>query len=45
MADILTIIEDKIPGFDIIPTFTLMWIYTYVYKKEELKPGLIEVKK
>lgn len=44
-AGILSFIEEIIPGFDIIPTFTLMWIYTYVYKKEELKPELIEVKK
>jgi hypothetical protein len=24
-----------IPGLDIIPTFTLRWIYTYLIKKEK----------
>lgn len=30
IAGIVTFIEEAIPGLDIIPTFTLMWIYTYV---------------
>lgn len=43
-AGILSFIEEIIPGFDIIPTFTIMWMYTYVFKKEELKPQVIEIK-
>ena len=32
-AGIFTFIEEIIPGLDIIPTFTLMWLYSYVFKK------------
>ncbi|MCW5516667.1 hypothetical protein [Muriicola sp. Z0-33] len=31
-AGIFTFIEEIIPGLDIIPTFTIMWLYTYVFK-------------
>ena len=31
-AGIITFIEELIPGLDIIPTFTIMWLYTYVFK-------------
>jgi hypothetical protein len=36
-AGILTTVEELIPGLDIIPTFTLTWIYTYIIKKEDKK--------
>ncbi len=29
-AGIFAFIEEVIPGLDVIPTFTLMWIYTYL---------------
>jgi len=32
-AGILTFIEEIIPGLDVIPTFTLMWLYTYIFKR------------
>ena len=32
-AGVLTFLEEIIPGLDVIPTFTLMWLYTYVFKK------------
>ncbi len=32
VAGIITFIEEIIPGFDLIPSFTLMWFYTYIYK-------------
>ena len=32
-AGIITFIEEIVPGLDVIPTFTLMWLYTYVFKK------------
>ncbi len=37
IAAAVSFIEEAIPGIDIIPTFTLMWLYTYVFvgKKEE----------
>ena len=31
-AGIITFIEELVPGLDIIPTFTIMWLYTYVFK-------------
>lgn len=35
IAGIITFVEEALPGFDVIPTFTLMWLYTYVFKKEK----------
>ncbi|TYA71518.1 hypothetical protein [Seonamhaeicola marinus] len=37
IAGIITFIEEALPFLDVIPTFTLMWIYSYVLnpKKEE----------
>ncbi|MBQ4819108.1 hypothetical protein [Aquimarina sp. MMG016] len=36
-AGAITFIEEALPGLDIIPTFTIMWVYTYVLKKKEVK--------
>ena len=44
IAGVISFIEEALPGFDIIPTFTLMWIYTYVFSKEEDKEKIIEIK-
>lgn len=35
IAGVVTFIEEIIPGLDIIPSFTLMWLYTYVIKKSD----------
>ena len=35
IAGIVAFVEEAIPGLDIIPTFTLMWLHTYVIKKEK----------
>ncbi|XMO86527.1 hypothetical protein AAFN75_17215 [Algibacter sp. AS12] len=35
VAGVISFIEEIIPGFDIIPTFTIMWFLTYVFQKEE----------
>ncbi|MCA0132659.1 hypothetical protein [Winogradskyella alexanderae] len=32
IAAVISFIEEALPFFDIIPTFTLMWLYTYVLK-------------
>ncbi|WP_149275929.1 hypothetical protein [Pareuzebyella sediminis] len=32
-AAVITFIEEIIPGLDIIPTFTIMWLYTYYFRK------------
>lgn len=31
-AAVVTFIEEMIPGMDVIPSFTIMWFYTYVLK-------------
>ncbi|MEQ3661086.1 MAG: hypothetical protein ACJAYP_000767 [Flavobacterium sp.] len=33
VAGIIGFIEEIFPFIDFIPTFTLTWLYTYVYKK------------
>ncbi len=35
IAGVITFVEEALPGLDVIPTFTLMWLYTYVFKKKE----------
>ena len=30
IAGIVTFVEEAVPGLDIIPSFSLMWIYTYL---------------
>ena len=44
IAGVVSFIEEAIPGFDIIPTFTIMWLLTYVFQKEQ-KPIPVEVEK
>jgi len=39
----IVFIEEILPGTDFIPTFTLMWIYTYVISSEKQKMQPIEV--
>ncbi|MBC3760002.1 MULTISPECIES: hypothetical protein [Hyunsoonleella] len=35
IAAAIAFIEEAMPGLDVIPTFTLMWLYTYVFKPKE----------
>jgi len=35
LAGIFTFIEEIIPGTDFIPSFTIMWCYTYVFSSEK----------
>ncbi|WP_396634614.1 hypothetical protein [Maribacter sp. R86514] len=41
-AGAFTFLEEIIPGLDVIPSFTLMWLYTYVFKASK-KGQTIEV--
>ena len=34
IASVIVFLEEILPGTDIIPTFTLMWLYTFVWNKE-----------
>ncbi len=31
-AAVVTFIEEMVPGLDVIPSFTIMWFYTYILK-------------
>ncbi len=42
IAGAISFIEEALPGLDIIPTFTLMWIYSYVIAKKT-EETIIEV--
>lgn len=35
IAAVISFIEEAMPGLDVIPTFTLMWLYTYVFSSEK----------
>ena len=41
IASAIVFLEEILPGTDIIPTFTLMWLYTFVWKKETSQQGII----
>lgn len=44
IAGIISFLEEIIPSLDVIPTFTIMWVYTYVIDKEDKKEiSIIEV--
>jgi hypothetical protein len=34
VASLVTFAEELSPGFDVIPTFTLTWIYKYIIQKK-----------
>ncbi len=42
IAGAIAFIEEALPGLDIIPTFTLMWLYSYVIKSKT-EETIIEV--
>ncbi|WP_179347789.1 hypothetical protein [Winogradskyella pacifica] len=37
VAGVITFVEEALPGFDVIPTFTLMWFYTYIFNKDKVE--------
>ncbi|MBZ9728962.1 hypothetical protein LB467_04625 [Salegentibacter sp. JZCK2] len=44
VASVIVFIEEILPGTDIIPTFTLMYFYTFIWsKKKQPKEQVIEV--
>lgn len=36
-AGAVSFVEEIIPGLDVIPTFTIMWLYTHVFQKTNQK--------
>lgn len=43
IASVIVFLEEILPFTDIVPTFTLMWLYTFVWKTQPT-PQTIEVK-
>ncbi len=41
IASVLVFLEEILPFTDFIPTFTLMWFYTFVWKKEPMQNEII----
>ena len=37
VAGAIAFIEEAMPGLDVVPTFTLMWLFTYVFSSKESK--------
>jgi len=37
IAAVVTFVEEALPFSDVVPTFTLMWLYIYVLKPEKNK--------
>lgn len=37
IAGIVSFTEEALPGLDVIPTFTLMWLYTYMFSSKKNK--------
>lgn len=42
VAGFINFVEELLPGLDVIPSFTIMWLYTYVLKRGNTKK-IIEV--
>jgi hypothetical protein len=40
IAAVITFVEEALPVVDVIPTFTLMWLYTYVFKSNKTDKNL-----
>ncbi len=34
-AGVVTFVEELVPGLDVVPTFTIMWVYTYLLKTKK----------
>ena len=41
IAAAISFVEEALPFLDIVPTFTIMWLYTYVF--ESTKDKIVEV--
>lgn len=44
IASVIVFIEELLPITDFVPTFTLMWLYTFVWKNDTSKMTPINVK-
>lgn len=37
IAAVISFVEEALPFLDVIPTFTLMWLYTFVFQKNKVE--------
>lgn len=37
IAAVISFLEEALPFLDVIPSFSLMWLYTYVFKRTDKK--------
>lgn len=44
IAAAVAFIEEAMPWLDVIPTFTLMWLYTYVFTADKKVEKTIDIK-
>lgn len=42
IAAAITFVEEALPFLDVIPTFSLMWLYTYTFKSDDKKNIRVE---
>jgi hypothetical protein len=35
IGGLITFVDEILPGLDVIPTFTLMWVYRFMIKKQK----------
>lgn len=42
-AGMVTFVEELIPGTDFIPSFTIMWLYTYVIAGNKKRGNILEI--
>lgn len=40
IAAVVTFVEEAFPVLDVVPTFTIMWLYTYIFKNEKLDKSI-----
>jgi hypothetical protein len=40
VASVIVFLEEILPITDVIPTFTLMWLYTFVWKKQPTQQAI-----
>lgn len=43
LAAVIVFLEELSPGLDLIPTFTLTWLYVFVWKREKIMNDPIEI--
>lgn len=43
IAAAISFVEEALPFLDVIPTFTLMWLYTHVFSSEKKTGHIIDI--